>query len=271
VSGPAEVGLEDLTDVHALADTERVQDHVDGGAVLEVGHVFDGQDAGDDALVAVAAGHLVTHGDLAHLRDRDVVLLDDAGLELVAVLAAEDLDADDLAALAVGQAEGGVFDVAGLLAKDGAEQLLFGAELLLALGGNLADQDVAGGDFGADAHDAVLVEVLERLFGDVGDVAGDLLRSELGVADVNGVGFDVDRGVAVVVDEALREDDGVLKVVALPVHEGDEDVLAEANSPSSVDIPSTRTSPFLISSPAATTHFWWMEVPTLLRAKLVSS
>ena len=54
-----------------------------------------------------------------------MVLLDDAGLELVAVFAREDLDADDLAALAVGQAQAGVFDVAGFLAKDGAQQFFF--------------------------------------------------------------------------------------------------------------------------------------------------
>ena len=85
--------------------------------------------------------------------------------------------------------------VAGLLAEDGAEQALFRRELGLALGRDLADEDVAGGNFGADADDAALVEIRKHLFGDVGDVAGDLLRAELGVADVNRVLLDVDRGV----------------------------------------------------------------------------
>ena len=39
--------------------------------------------------------------------------------------------------------------------------------------------------------------------------------------------LDVDRGQHVVLDEALREDDGVLVVVALPGHEGHEEVLAQ--------------------------------------------
>ena len=38
---------------------------------------------------------------------------------------------------------------------------------------------------------------------------------------------DVDRGQHVVLDETLAEDDGVLEVVALPRHQGDEQVLAE--------------------------------------------
>jgi len=71
-----------------------------------------------------------------------VVLLNNASLELIAVFAAEEFDADDLAALAVGQAKRSVFDVAGLLAEYGAEEFFFGAELLLALGRNLTDEDV---------------------------------------------------------------------------------------------------------------------------------
>ena len=42
---PAEVGLEDLPDVHARRNAERVEDDVDRAAVLEVRHVLFGQDA----------------------------------------------------------------------------------------------------------------------------------------------------------------------------------------------------------------------------------
>jgi hypothetical protein len=75
-----------------------------------------------------------------------------------------------------------VADVAGLLAEDGPQQLLFGRELGLTLGGDLADQDVLRLHLGADAHDARLVEVLEGLLADVRDVAGDLFLAQLGVA-----------------------------------------------------------------------------------------
>ena len=51
-------------------------------------------------------------------------------------------------------AERAVADVAGLLAEDGAEELLFGGELRLALRRDLADQDVARLHLGADADDA---------------------------------------------------------------------------------------------------------------------
>ena len=149
------------------------------------------------------------------------------GRQLVGVLAGEHPDVDDLARLAVGHLERGVADLAGLLAEDGPQQALLGRELGLALGGDLADQHVAGADLGADADDAPLVEVLEDLLGQVGDVPGDLLGAELGVAGVDLVLLDVDRGEHVVAHQPLGEDDGVLVVVALPGHEGDQQVLAE--------------------------------------------
>ena len=54
-------------------------------AVVHVGHVLDGQHAGDDALVAVAAGHLVALLELALGGDEDLDHLLDAGGQLVAV------------------------------------------------------------------------------------------------------------------------------------------------------------------------------------------
>src|SRR3546814_14617172 len=63
------------------------------------------------------------------------------------------------------------------------------------LGRDLAHQDVAGAHFGADVDHAGLVEAVQRLFGDVRDVGGDLLRPELGVARLDGEFLAVDRGV----------------------------------------------------------------------------
>ena len=97
----------------------------------------------------------------------------------------------------------GVADLAGLLTEDRAQQPLLRGQLGLALGRDLADQDVAGDDLGADADDAALVEVGEDLLADVRDVAGDLLGAELGVPGVDLVLLDVDRGEDVVLHEAL--------------------------------------------------------------------
>ena len=95
------------------------------------------------------------------------------------------------------------------------------------LGVTLPTRMSPGADLGADADDAALVEVLQDVLAEVRDVARDLLGAELRVAGVDLVLLDVDRREHVVLHEALREDDRVLEVVALPRHERDEQVLAE--------------------------------------------
>jgi hypothetical protein len=66
---PAEVRLEDLPDVHAARDAERVEHDVDRPAVLEERHVLLGHDLRDHTLVPVTAGELVALRDLALLGD----------------------------------------------------------------------------------------------------------------------------------------------------------------------------------------------------------
>ena len=88
--------LEDLPDVHARRHAERVQHDVDRGAVLEERHVLHRHDAGDDALVAVAAGHLVARLQLALHRDEDLDHLHHAGRQLVAALQLLDLALEPL-------------------------------------------------------------------------------------------------------------------------------------------------------------------------------
>ena len=82
----AEVRFEHLTDVHAAGYAQRVEADFHRRAIREVGHVFFRHDPGDDALVAVAAGHLVADAELALAGDVDLHLLDDAGIDLVTAL-----------------------------------------------------------------------------------------------------------------------------------------------------------------------------------------
>src|SRR6266516_2232150 len=83
-------------------------------------------------------------------------------------------------------------------------------ELGLALRRPLAHEVVAGVDLGAAPAAPPLVEVLQDLLGHVGDVPGDLLGPELGVAGVDLVLLDVDRGQDVLLHQPLRDHDGVL-------------------------------------------------------------
>src|SRR6185437_3220005 len=83
-------------------------------------------------------------------------------------------------------------------------------------------------DLRADADDARLVEVTQSVLADVGNIARDLFRPELGVAGFDLELLDMDRGLVVLADQLLRDEDRVLEVVTAPWHEGHEHVASEA-------------------------------------------
>ena len=84
LGGPAQMGLQHLADVHARRHAQRVQHDVDRRAVRHVRHVFDRHDRRDDALVAVAAGHLVARLHAALHRQVHLDHLEHARGEVVA-------------------------------------------------------------------------------------------------------------------------------------------------------------------------------------------
>ena len=196
---------------------------VDGGALLEehLALVVDELARGrlpDEVLPDLPVERVAEDLDLLVadlLETHALLVLDVLGpLVLLGALAGEDARVDDDAAHARRDAEAAVADVARLLAEDGSEELLLGGELRLALRRDLADEDVARLHLGADAHDARLVEVLEGLLADVGDVARDLFLAELRVAGDALELLDVDRGEDVVLGDALGDEDRVLEVVS---------------------------------------------------------
>ena len=224
--------LENLPQVHPRRYAERVEHQIDGRPVRQVGHIFGRHDLGDDALVAVPVGELVALDEAAFLRDVNADHLLHTGFELhPGVAAAKAHGAEDDAAVAGRNPQGGVFDLSSLFAEDRAQQPLFRRRLGLALERGVTDQDVALLDLGPDSDDAVLVEVAERGFREAGDVAGDLFRAEFGVPCLFFVLFDVDARVGVRAHKPLRQHDGVLEVVAVERHNGDEHVLTERQPP----------------------------------------
>ncbi len=146
---------------------------------------------------------------------------------LFGALAAEDLDVDDGAFDAGRAVERSIANVPGLLSEDGAEQLLFRRKRRFTLGSDFADQNVARTNCGADANHATLVEVAKECFADIGNIAGDLLGAELGIAGLDFKLLDVNGSVIVFLDQLLTDQDGVLKVVASPRQESHQHIAAQ--------------------------------------------
>ena len=133
--------------------------------------------------------------------------------------AREDLHVDDHALHTGRHLQRAVLHVLGFFAEDRGEELFFRRELGFTLRRDLADEDVTRLHLGADTHDATLVEIDQRLLGDVGNFTRDFFLTTLRVAHVQFEFLDVNRREDVELHQALGEHDRVFEVVAIPGHE----------------------------------------------------
>ncbi len=227
VRRPTQVDFQHLPDVHAPRHAQRVQDNLDRSPILQIRHVFNRHNLRDDALIPVSPGHFVADRQLALLRHAHPHHLLDAGGEVRMFLTSERLHVHHLALLAMRQSQRRVFHLARLLAEDRPQQLLLRAKFLLALRRDLADQNVIRPHLCADAHDAEFVQVLQRLFADVGDVVGDFLRPQLGVARFNFVLLNVNAGELVLPQQFLADEQRIFVVAAIPRQERAQHVMSQ--------------------------------------------
>ena len=124
--------------------------------------------------------------------------------------------------------EAGVSNFASFLTEDRTQEPLFWGEFGFTFWCDLSDEDITRANFGTDADNSTIIEVGEDVVGEIRDVTRDLFWSELGVTSVDLVDVNVNRRQHIVFHKPLRQDDGVLEVIALPRHECDEEVLSES-------------------------------------------
>ena len=126
-------------------------------AVRQERHILLRQNAGDNALVSVAASHFVADGDLSALRNVAAYELVHTRRKLVAVFTREDFYVHNDARLAVRHAQRRVAHLARLFAENRAQEAFLRRQLRFTLRRYLADKDIARAHLCADANDAALV------------------------------------------------------------------------------------------------------------------
>ena len=85
--------------------------------------------------------------------------------------------------------------------------------------------------FCPDADHPFFIQVPQGVVGHVGDLPGDLFRTQLGIPGLTLILGDMNGGINVITDQSLVEEDGVFVVVALPHHETDQDISAQGHLP----------------------------------------
>ena len=80
------MNLQHLPDIHTGRYAQRVQYDIQRAAIRKERHILNRKHTGDNTLVSVTAGHLITNGDLSLLGNVNAYRLVHARRQLVAVL-----------------------------------------------------------------------------------------------------------------------------------------------------------------------------------------
>ena len=115
-----------------------------------------------------------------------------------------------------------------LFTKDGAKQPLLRSQFRFALRRNLTHENIAGFDLRTNLDDSLVGEILQRIFSNVWNIAGDLFGAELGITSTALELFNMDRGVDVFAHQLLIDQNSILEVISAPRHEGHHDVTTQS-------------------------------------------
>lgn len=208
------MGFKNLPNIHTARYAQGVQYDLDRFAIRQERHIFARQDAGNNTFVPVTACHLIAFADFTFLNDADTNLLIDARRQFIAVFTGKDLDGNNDPEFPMRNTEGAVTDFPCLFSKDGTDEALFSRKFRFPFRRDFADEDISRTDFSTDTNDSVFVEVLQGIFRNVRDIAGNLFRSQFRIAGIAVIFFNMDGGKDIFLDEVFAEEDGVFVVVA---------------------------------------------------------
>ena len=225
---PAEVGLQDLSDVHTARNAKRVEHDVDRRAVGQERHLLDRQDAAMTPLLpwrpAILSPSEIFRFCAILTRTSSI----DARRAVRALLSRrKTLTSTTLPRSPCGTRSDVSLTSRAFSPKMARSSRSSAVSSVSPLGVILPTRMSPGRTSAPMRTMPRSSRFFERLFADVGDVAGDVFGAELRVAGVDFVLLHVDGGEHVLPDHAIADDDRVFVVAALPGHEGHEHILAE--------------------------------------------
>src|SRR5210317_1069571 len=123
--------------------------------------------------------------------------------------------------------QGCIANIRCFLTKNGAQQFFLWRHWAFTLGGDFTHQDVTWLNIGTDINDTRFVQITQRFFADVWNVACDFLWSQFRITGGDFEFFDVDRCEYVITRNAFGNQNRVFVVVTVPRHKRDDHVFTQ--------------------------------------------
>ena len=222
------MNLQDLSDIHSGRHTQRVQHDIKRTSVRKEWHIFYRKYTGNNTLVTVTSGHLITNGNLSLLCDIDTYGLVYTRGHLIAILSCKYLGIYDNTVFTMRYFQRSITYFTCFLTEDCTEKSLFCSKLCLSLRSNLTNKDITGTNFCTDTDDTTFIKILQCVIADTRNITCDLFRSEFGITGFCLIFFNMNRCVNIVHNKSFAKKYSILVVVAFPCHKSDQRVLTKS-------------------------------------------
>ncbi len=156
----AQMNLQYLSNIHTGRHAERIQYNIQRTSVGQERHILYRKHTRYHTLVAVAACHLISYGNLSLLCDINANRLIHSRRQLVAVLSGKYLGVYHNSIFSVRNLQRGISYFPSLLSKNSTQKTLLRRQLCLSLRSYLSNQNIAGANLRADADNSALIQIL---------------------------------------------------------------------------------------------------------------
>ena len=123
--------------------------------------------------------------------------------------------------------QGSIANLTGLLTKDGTKEALLGRQLSFSLWSYLTYQNIAGSNLCTNADNTVFVQILQIFLGNIWNITGNFLRSQLGITSLAVIFLNMNGGINISLNEVFTKKNSILVVVTFPWHICNDNVVAQ--------------------------------------------
>ena len=198
-----QVDLQHLSDIHTGRHAQRIQHNVQRTAVRQEGHIFYRKHTGNNTLVSMTAGHLITYRDLSLLGNVDTHCFIYAWRKLISIFPCEYFGIYYDTIFSVRNLQRGISYFSCLLTEDSTEQTLLCCKLSFSLRSNLTYQDISRTDFRADTDDTSFIQIFQGIVTYAWNVPCDLFRSQFGVSGLCFIFFYMNRCIYIIHNQSF--------------------------------------------------------------------
>ena len=198
-----QVDFQHLSDIHTRRHTQRVQYDIQRTAVWQEWHIFYRKHTGNNTLVTVTSGHLITNGNLSLLCNINANRLIYSRRQFISILSCKYLRIHNNTIFAMWYFQRGITYFTGFFTKNCTKQSFFCCQLCFSLRSNFTYQNVSCTNLGTNTDDTTFIQILQCIITHTWNISCNFFRSQFRISGFCFIFFNMNRSIYIILNQSL--------------------------------------------------------------------